>query len=256
MRFAVYLPPRRSKGERVPAVYFLAGLTCTEETFAVKAGAQRVAAELGLALVTCDTSPRTRGTRATTRSWDFGQGAGFYVDATEAPWSGRTMDVQLRDARAARRGGRASPSRASARRDGALHGRPRRAHPRAATPRARRRACRRWRPSWRRARCRGARRPSRATSGATGRRGAPTTPTELVKRASVFPGEVLIDQGTTDRFLDGVACSCSPSASRRPARRPGSRCQLRMRDGYDHSYYFIETFIEEHLRHHAKALLG
>lgn len=84
MRFAVYLPPGV---ERPPVVYYLAGLTCTEETFAAKAGAQRVAAELGLALVTCDTSPRSTRYPGDDTDWDFGQGAGFYLDATEQPWA-------------------------------------------------------------------------------------------------------------------------------------------------------------------------
>ncbi|MGZ3407779.1 MAG: S-formylglutathione hydrolase, partial [Polyangia bacterium] len=84
MRFSVYLPPA---GGKVPALYFLAGLTCTDETFMIKAGAQRVAAELGLALVTCDTSPRAARFAGDDEAWDFGLGAGFYVDATQAPWS-------------------------------------------------------------------------------------------------------------------------------------------------------------------------
>src|SRR5688572_33424854 len=87
MRFAVVLPPAAAADRPVPAVYFLAGLECTEETFVAKAGAQRVAAELGLALVTCDTSPRMARFPGDDASWDFGQGAGFYLDATEAPWS-------------------------------------------------------------------------------------------------------------------------------------------------------------------------
>ena len=86
MRFSVYLPPQASS-QTVPAVMYLAGLTCTEETFMTKAGAQRVAAELGLALIAPDTSPRGAGVPGEVESWDFGVGAGFYLDATEAPWS-------------------------------------------------------------------------------------------------------------------------------------------------------------------------
>ncbi len=85
MRFGVFLPPRAMIGDIVPAIYCLAGLTCTEETFAIKAGAQRVAAELGLALVTPDTSPRTR-VPGDDLSWEFGLAASFYLDATQAPW--------------------------------------------------------------------------------------------------------------------------------------------------------------------------
>lgn len=86
MKFSVYLPPQAAHG-RVPALFYLAGLTCTEETFPIKAGAQQFAAQHGLALVAPDTSPRGAGVPGETDAWDFGVGAGFYVDATEAPWS-------------------------------------------------------------------------------------------------------------------------------------------------------------------------
>jgi S-formylglutathione hydrolase len=86
MRFSVYLPPG-AQGKRLPVVFYLAGLTCTEETFMIKAGAQRVAAQEGLILVAPDTSPRGAGVPGETDDWDFGAGAGFYVDATQEPWS-------------------------------------------------------------------------------------------------------------------------------------------------------------------------
>src|SRR5690625_2771646 len=86
MAFSVYLPPAAEQGP-VPALFFLAGLTCTEETFMIKAGAQRRAAELGLMLVTPDTSPRGAGVPGEDENWDFGTGAGFYVDATQEPWA-------------------------------------------------------------------------------------------------------------------------------------------------------------------------
>ncbi len=82
MRFGLYLPPQKPKS----ALVYLAGLTCNEETFAFKAGAQRVAAELGQALITPDTSPRNTGVAGAADAWDFGDGAGFYLDATQAPW--------------------------------------------------------------------------------------------------------------------------------------------------------------------------
>lgn len=88
MRFAVYQPPQAAR-QRCPVLYFLAGLTCTEETATIKAGAQRLAAELGLLLVMPDTSPRDSGIAGATGDWEFGEGAGFYVDATQAPWSSR-----------------------------------------------------------------------------------------------------------------------------------------------------------------------
>src|SRR6266849_10124635 len=86
MRFGVFLPPQ-AEAQAVPVLYWLSGLTCTEENFIVKAGAQRVAAELGLAIVVPDTSPRELGIPGEGDSYDFGLGAGFYVDATQAPWS-------------------------------------------------------------------------------------------------------------------------------------------------------------------------
>src|SRR5688572_6607642 len=87
MRFSVFVPPKALAGARVPAVYYLAGLTCTEEHLPAKGNALRLASELGLALVACDTSPRAKRYPGDDASWDFGQGAGFYLDATSAPWS-------------------------------------------------------------------------------------------------------------------------------------------------------------------------
>src|SRR6476620_7339806 len=86
MKFAVFTPPQAQSG-RVPVLYYLAGLTCTEETFMIKAGAQRVAAELGMILVAPDTSPRGAGVPGESESWDFGVGAGFYLDAVAEPWA-------------------------------------------------------------------------------------------------------------------------------------------------------------------------
>ncbi|TAK27813.1 MAG: S-formylglutathione hydrolase [Myxococcaceae bacterium] len=253
MRFAVYLPPAALKGERVPAVYFLAGLTCTEETFAAKAGAQRVAAELGLALVTCDTSPRHARHPGDDASWDFGQGAGFYVDATEAPWSGsyRMYSYVTRDLRAVVGDGfPIDPERRG------VMGHSMGGH--GALVMALREAGA-WQSVSALAPIVG---PSAVPWGEkafTGYLGSNREAwrsydaVELVKRASVFPGEVLIDQGTTDRFLE---VQLQPERFAEACAAAGQRLSLRMRDGYDHSYYFIETFIEEHLRHHAKALLG
>ena len=86
MRFSVFLPPQ-AEHTRVPALLYLAGLTCNEETFIIKAGAQRAAAELGLALIAPDTSPRGANVPGEADSWDFGVGAGFYLNATQAPWA-------------------------------------------------------------------------------------------------------------------------------------------------------------------------
>src|SRR5690625_3369505 len=87
MRFSVYVPPQAEAGARLATLFYLAGLTCTEETFMIKAGAQRLAAEHGIMLVAPDTSPRGASLPGEDDDWDFGSGAGFYVDATQAPWS-------------------------------------------------------------------------------------------------------------------------------------------------------------------------
>jgi S-formylglutathione hydrolase len=253
MRFGVYLPPKALKGERVPAVYFLAGLTCTEETFAAKAGAQRVAAELGLALVTCDTSPRHARFPGDDAAWDFGLGAGFYVDATEAPWSGayRMYSYVTRDLRelvesefpieAGRRGvmghsmGGHGALVMALREPGAYQS------VSALAPIVGPSAV-----PW-------GEKAFRAYLGSDREAWKAYDAVELLKRGAVFPAEVLIDQGTADKFLDG---QLQPERFVEACGAAGQQVSLRMRDGYDHSYYFIASFIEEHLRHHAKALVG
>lgn len=253
MRFGVYLPPKARKGERVPAVYFLAGLTCTEETFAMKAGAQRVAAELGLALVTCDTSPRHVRVAGDDASWDFGLGAGFYVDATEAPWSGAyrmysyvTRDlVEVAEAEFPIEQGRRGIMGHSMGGHGALVIALREPGDYASasalapivTPAS---------VPW----------GEKAFAGYLGgdrEAWKAYDATELLKRGERFAGELLVDQGTTDKFLERELQPERLQAACVAAQQP---LALRMRDGHDHSYYFIATFIEEHLRHHAKALLG
>jgi S-formylglutathione hydrolase len=251
MRFSVYLPPAAARGAEVPALYFLAGLTCTEETFMMKAGAQRVASALGLALVTCDTSPRAARFPGDDAAWDFGQGAGFYLDATEAPWSAayRMRTYVTRDLRAAveaafpvsrevrgifghSMGGHGALTIALA-------------HPgeyQSASAFAPIVA-----PSqvpW----------GVKAFSGYLGqdRAGwAEHDATELVRRRP-FPGQLLVDQGTADKFLER---ELRPQLFSEACAQAGQQLELRMHDGYDHGYYFIATFAEDHLRHHARVLL-
>jgi S-formylglutathione hydrolase len=252
MRFAVYLPPAALRGVKVPAVYFLAGLTATEETFVVKAGAQRVASALGLALVTCDTSPRAGRFPGDDESWDFGLGAGFYVDATQAPWSsayrmytyvtrelvdlveahfpvapeergifGHSMGGHGALVAALREGGRYKSASAFA--------------PIVAPAQV----------PW------GQKAFARYLGEERGR-WAGYDATELV-RSRPFAGTLLVDQGTKDPFLER---ELRPEVFRDACRAAGQKLELRLREGYDHGYYFVSTFVEEHLRHHAAALLG
>jgi len=251
MRFGVFLPDRAVRGERVPVLYYLAGLTCTEETFAIKGGAQRVASELGLAVVTSDTSPRTARFPGDDEHWDFGRGAGFYVDATEGPWSGAyrmytyvTRELPaLVEAAFPVDGGRRGVFGHSMGGHGALtialreDGRYRSASafaPIVAPSRV----------PW----------GKRAFSQYLGNRPeawAEHDAVELVKRRR-FPGKILIDQGTADQFLER---ELRPELFETECQKAGQELELRRHAGHDHSYYFISTFVEDHLRHHARALL-
>jgi S-formylglutathione hydrolase len=253
MRFAVFTPPGAQTG-KVPVLYYLAGLTCTEETFMIKAGAQRIAAELGLMLVAPDTSPRGVPLPGDSDSWDFGVGAGFYVDATAEPWSRhyRMYTYVTQELRALIE----SQFAADPARTGifghsmgghgaltiALRNDPARYRSVSAfAPIAAPRQC-----PW----------GQKAFSGYLGPdRGqwASYDATELIGRVSdpTSRPAILIDQGLSDQFLQ---TQLHPHLLEEAARKAGYPLTLRRHDGYDHGYYFISTFIEDHLRHHHRHL--
>lgn len=249
MKFGVFVPPQAAQGP-VPVLFFLAGLTCTEETFAIKAGAQRVAAELGLMIVTPDTSPRDTGIDGASAAWDFGHGAGFYLDATEAPWAKHFhMEGWItRELRALV----LSNFAADAKRVGILghsmggHGALTLAlrHPglyqsvSALAPIAAPSQC-----PWGEKAFTGYLGPDRSTWSAH-------DATELVKAGRRLPA-VLIDQGLSDSFLEGQLHPHLFEAACHQAEQP---VILRRHSGYDHGYYFIASFIEDHLRHHSQAM--
>jgi S-formylglutathione hydrolase len=249
MKFGVYVPPQAQDGP-VPVLYYLAGLTCTEETFAIKAGAQRVAAELGLMLVTPDTSPRDTGIDGADANWDFGHGAGFYLDATQVPWSGpfRMESWVTQELRALI----ASKFRARDDRVGIFghsmggHGALTLAlrHPgryqsvSAFAPIAAPSQC-----PWGEKAFSGYLGPDRA---AWARHDA----TELVKAGARVP-PLLVDQGLADKFLPE---QLHPHLFEQACAEAGQPLTLRRHAGYDHGYYFIATFVEDHLRHHAATL--
>ena len=250
MQFSVFIPAQAEQG-RVPALFYLAGLTCTEETFMIKGGAQRYAAHHGIMLVAPDTSPRGAGVPGETDNWDFGVGAGFYVDATAEPWRqhyrmysyivdelygvvtgelpgdaartgifGHSMGghgalvLGLRNPDKFRSVSAFAPIAAPSQSD------------------------------W----------GKKALGGYLGEdteAWQPYDATELMRtlRAPV-PEGILIDQGMSDQFLhqlhfDAFAEVCQ---------RAGQPLTLRKHDGYDHGYYFISTFMEDHLAHHARVL--
>ena len=249
MRFSVYRPPAAESGS-VPVLYYLAGLTCTEETFAIKAGAQRVAAELGLMLVAPDTSPRTPRLPGDDSAWDFGLGAGFYVDAACEPWSRHYrmysyVTRELPEIVAAN-----FPARAGAR---GIFGHSMGGH--GALVCALRnpgsyQSLSAFAPIAAPSRCPWG---TKAFSGYLGddrKAWAEYDASELIARQA-FPGRILVDQGTADPFLREQLL---PEAFEIAAREAGQDLELRRHPGYDHGYFFIASFVEDHLRHHAAAL--
>lgn len=249
MKFSVFQPPQAKSG-KVSVLYYLAGLTCTEETFAVKAGAQRVAAQLGLMLVAPDTSPRGANLPGEADSWDFGVGAGFYVDATSGPWAKhyRMYAYVTRELPALIAG----QFVADADRQGifghsmgghgalvcALRNPGQYKSLSAFAPIAAPMLC-----PW-------------GKKAFTGFLGEDRTTwkeydaSELVKRAR-FAGPILVDQGLADKFLPD---QLYPEVFENACRQAGQPLTLRRQEGYDHGYFFISTFMEDHLRHHASLL--
>jgi S-formylglutathione hydrolase len=250
MRFSVFVPPVKT-GATLPVVFFLAGLTCTEETFMTKAGAQRIAAEEGIILVAPDTSPRGADVPGEADSWDFGTGAGFYVDATESPWAEHyrmySYILELRELVLAALP--ADPARCGifghsmgghgalvlALRNPALFRSVSAFAPIAAPMQA----------PW----------GKKAFAGYLGpdqdRWRAYDASALMAAAQQPFPKGILIDQGEADQFLaeqlypDVFAAACA---------RAGQPLELRRHAGYDHGYYFISTFVADHLRFHKRQL--
>ena len=251
MRLGVFRPPQARQGP-VPALVYLAGLTCTEETFAVKAGAQRVAAELGLMLVTPDTSPRGTGVAGADESWDFGTAASFYLDATQLPWATHwrmesyiTQELPLLLAQhfavAVSALGVFGHSMGG---HGALTLALR--HPGLF------KSCSAFAPIAAPMRCPWGTKAFAGYLGPDKAAWAAHDATMLVQAGHRAPA-LLIDQGEADQFL---AEQLLPHRFEAACRDAGQPLRLRRHAGYDHGYYFIASFVEDHLRHHAQALLG
>jgi S-formylglutathione hydrolase len=250
MRFGVFLPPQASS-RAVPVLYWLSGLTCTEENFIVKAGAQRIASELGLAIVVPDTSPRGLGIAGEADSFDFGLGAGFYVDATEAPWSRgyRMYSYVTRELRALVE----ENFPADAERVGVFghsmggHG----ALTIALREPDRYRTVSAFAPIASPMRCPWGEKAFTGYLGTDRDRWRAYDATALLDSRG-WPGPpILVDQGTEDPFLER---QLQPDLLQAACERAGVELELRMQRGYDHSYYFIATFMEDHLRFHALRL--
>jgi S-formylglutathione hydrolase len=249
MRFAVYQPPQAAR-QRCPVLYFLAGLTCTEETATIKAGAQRLAAELGLVLVMPDTSPRGTGIDGTTGDWEFGEGAGFYVDATMAPWSSRfRMHSYVVDELPALIGAR-FPVDVSR---GSICGHSMGGHGAltiALKHPSRYRSVSAFAPIVAPTQVLWGRKALPRYLGDDPAAWADYDACALVRRQG-FPGTILIDQGEADQFLE---TQLKPELFDQACAEAGQPLLLRRHAGYDHSYWCIASFIDDHLRHHARAL--
>jgi S-formylglutathione hydrolase len=250
MRLSVYVPPAAERG-KVPVVWFLSGLTCTEENFTVKAGAQRVAAELGLMVIAPDTSPRGEGVPDDPDgAYDFGLGAGFYVDATEEPWSRnyRMRSYVERELPALV----AAELPADLDRQGIMghsmggHGaltialrNPGRFHAVSAfAPIASPMNC-----PWGEKALTGYLGPGRDSW-------RDYDATALIAAGARVP-DLLVDQGDADPFLE---TQLKPELLEKACAAAGIPLTLRRDAGYDHSYFFIATFIEDHLRWHSERL--
>ncbi len=249
MRFAVYLPPQ-AQHRNLPVMYWLSGLTCTEENFMVKAGAQRYAAEHGVVLVAPDTSPRNLGLPGENDSYDFGSGASFYVNATAEPWSRhyQMYDYVTQELPAFVEGhfpvatDRRSISGHSMGGHGALVAALRAPDAYAAVS-AFSPVVAPTQVPW----------GEKALSGYLGddrEAWKAYDACELVGHGHGSP-ELFVDQGEADQFL---AQQLQPERLERAAEAAGHPLTLRRQPGYDHSYYFIATFIGEHIRYHAQKL--
>ena len=251
MKFGVFRPPQAAK-RKVPVLYYLAGLTCTEETFVIKAGAQRIAAELGVMLVTPDTSPRDTGIEGATGDWEFGEAAGFYLDATTAAFAKRFrmysyVTKELPAVLAA------SFAFADIEREGIFghsmggHG----ALTIALKNPQRYRSVSAFAPIVSPSEVPWGQKALPRYLGEDRKAWRPYDACALIEDGQRFPGTILIDQGYADKFLEPQLQHWRFDAV---CRKAGQALTLRAHAGYDHSYYFISTFVEDHLRHHAQAL--
>ncbi|QIC68679.1 S-formylglutathione hydrolase [Acinetobacter schindleri] len=248
-RFGIFLPPQALEGQSCPALFYLAGLTCTEETFAIKAHAQRLAAQLGLILVTPDTSPRGEGV-AEGDNWDIGQGAGFYINATQSPWAEHFQmesfimnelyplvneEFEIQPGKIGifghSMGGHGALTLAFK-------------YPEKFV------SVSAFAPICAPSQCPWGEKAFSNYLGEDRAEWAKHDATELVKAKGALYPDILIDQGFNDQFYSQL----NPALFQQACDAVGQKLTLREHQGYDHGYYFIQSFVDDHLQFHAVQL--
>ena len=248
-RFGIYLPAQALAGQACPTLFYLAGLTCTEETFAIKAHAQRLAAQLGLILVTPDTSPRGEQV-AQGDHWDIGQGAGFYINATQAPWAEHFQmesyvveelyDLVIQQfAVQAERIGIFGHSMGG---HGALTLALK--HP------EKFKSVSAFAPICAPSQCLWGEKAFSNYLGSDQAEWLKHDASALVQTKTAHFADILIDQGLSDQFYSQL----NPALFQQACQAAGQPLTLREHAGYDHGYYFIQSFIDDHLQFHAVQL--
>jgi len=250
MRFSIYLPPQASEGNKIPVLYWLSGLTCTDENFMQKAGAHRIAAELGVAIVAPDTSPRGENVADDPdQAYDLGLGAGFYVNATQPPWK---THYQMYDYVVSELPGiieqhfPVTSQRAISGHSMGGHG----ALVIAMRNPERYTSVSAFSPISNPVNCPWGQKAFKSYLGKDRGNWNQYDSSILMRNATEFV-PALVDQGLDDDFL---ARELQPDALEASAVASGYPLELRKHTGYDHSYYFIASFIEDHLRFHASHL--
>ena len=248
-RFGIYLPAQALAGQACPTLFYLAGLTCTEETFAIKAHAQRLAAQLGLILVTPDTSPRGEQV-AQGDHWDIGQGAGFYINATQAPWAEHFQmesyiveelyDLVIQQfAVQAERIGIFGHSMGG-------HG----ALTLALKYPEKFKSVSAFAPICAPSQCPWGEKAFSNYLGSDQAEWLKHDASALVQTKTAHFADILIDQGLSDQFYSQL----NPALFQQACQAVGQPLTLREHAGYDHGYYFIQSFIDDHLQFHAVQL--
>ena len=248
-KFGIYLPAQALAGQACPTLFYLAGLTCTEETFAIKAHAQRLAAQLGLILVTPDTSPRGEQV-AQGDHWDIGQGAGFYINATQAPWAEHFQmesyvveelyDLVIQQfAVQAERIGIFGHSMGG-------HG----ALTLALKYPEKFKSVSAFAPICAPSQCPWGEKAFSNYLGSDQAEWLKHDATALVQTKTAHFADILIDQGLSDQFYSQL----NPALFQQACQAAGQPLTLREHAGYDHGYYFIQSFIDDHLQFHVVQL--